>query len=324
MIGLIDIPLVLVDLIKEYVIRPTIEEEVSSKIPRKDLQPWRNFCNCCKSFNELKRLFCCYDLNYVYSLVYITLFEENISFLPASYLEADFFNMRRDINQMLLSIHSSRSQIILRLKRFEKTIVKELNEEFFMKYSSQFESVYGVEVHCWIPLSHRLTCFNSLPYVAIHRAQLKKLFPLENAKVVSLVTSCAGTTDYSGLSHCEEVNLSGASDLKNLLCLSKVKKLCLSYTDVSDVSCLSGVRYLDLSFCSNVIDVSMLGNCHTLLLGFCSEITDISALGNVVILNIYGLRRLQHGLPYDNKVKKLRCCPFYREKFYNTEKRNDV
>jgi hypothetical protein len=58
-----------------------------------------------------------------------------------------------------------------------------------MKYSSQFESVYGVEVHCWIPLSHRLTCFNSLSYVAIHRAKLRKLFPLENAKVVSLVTN---------------------------------------------------------------------------------------------------------------------------------------
>ena len=74
--------------------------------------------------------------------------------------------------------------------------------------------------------------------------------------------------------------------LEQLHMLSNVKHVSLMSTDVSNVSCLANVHYLDLSSCKNVTNVSALGGVHTLNLRKCYHITDVSALGNVHNLNL--------------------------------------
>jgi hypothetical protein len=320
------VPLVIIGLIKEYLTAPIVESfYISLKTRRKNFRSWRSFCNCCKTFSEIKRLFCFYDLNSLYSMIYLSLDEENISSVSFSIMEVDLLKMRVDVKKLLSCIHDSRSQITLLLnqKVFENN--KGITEQLLMKYSGQLDKVYGVESNSSsFFLSHQMTAFNSLSYLSLFSSYITNLFPLNNAKAVCLDCCCFGVKDYSRLSHCQEVNLTGAVDLVNLVSLAKVKKLTLSRTKVSDVSCLVDVYYLDLSHCFFINDVTMLGKCHTLLLQDCRNISDISTLGNVTTLDIRGLTNLKQGLPYDNKVKNLLFSSFYSSevtKFINKEKR---
>jgi hypothetical protein len=83
------------------------------------------------------------------------------------------------------------------------------------------------------------------------------------------------------------LNLVRRIDISDVSTLSNVHTLDISYCyRILDVSALANVHTIDMSYCVNISDLSALGNVHTLDISCCFDIRDVSALGNVHTLNI--------------------------------------
>ena len=91
---------------------------------------------------------------------------------------------------------------------------------------------------------------------------------------------CKEIIDVSALTNVHTLNLSWCAWITDVSALKNVHTLYLSYcTGIIDVSALTNVHTLDLRWCTEVTDVSALTNVHTLCLNECTGITDVSALG---------------------------------------------
>lgn len=117
-------------------------------------------------------------------------------------------------------------------------------------------------------------------------------------------------TDVEPYSYILYLYLSECKYISNLRSLKNILVLNISYTNITDVSVLSGLKILDISHCYNVTDVSSLNNLKTLHMAHCYNVTNVDALFNVSELNIEGCYKI-------TSIKKL----FYKNKITSSYKR---
>ena len=104
---------------------------------------------------------------------------------------------------------------------------------------------------------------------------------------LSLCLNAVSNPNISVLSNIHTLDLSWCTGITDVSALSKVHTLDLSWCNsITDVSALGNVHTLKLACCKGITDVSALGKVHTLDLTCCTGITDVSALGNIHTLNL--------------------------------------
>ncbi len=116
---------------------------------------------------------------------------------------------------------------------------------------------------------------------------IKKTLILYPKLQLKVYYSNTNISDVSMLSDVYDLDLSYCHNVKDVSSLRNVHILNLSHCPkITSVSALGKVHTLDLNHCDGISDVSALGNVHTLNLSWCQRVRNVSALGNVDTLNI--------------------------------------
>jgi hypothetical protein len=298
-----DLPLSIFPLIKDFILRISIENRYITLSFRESCIDWRSFLNCNKSWmHEVKQHFVYYNLNRNYSDIYLTSFREDTN------NQQD--EVSKDIERLKKIIINPKQQIGIRL-------VQEayLLEEWFPIAISQ---IHTAHLHWFFRSSlNNLNCFDGLFCLEIepigtyeiNLSQVKNLeffcvkCPLNTTNSI-INGSCNATELYLG-------NSRKIPDLTFFIGLQKVDLCNNKY--IQDVSSLGNVKYLNLRNCPGVIDVSMLGKLKFLNISYCVNVIDVSALENVRSLDITGCDRVEDVsalinvriLSMDNKSQKI-------------------
>jgi hypothetical protein len=289
MINLLALPLSIFGVIGEFFTTITIDDDDNQL---RNLANWRDFVNCTKKLDEIKRNYSFYNLNTIYSHSYLAFYDEIEGLRPGW----------RSIAKLLNIVVNTRTQVMICLP-------PSMTKIFYPHSAQQITSVFGLR--CGKSQLLLSTVFSDILKVTFLDLSSVNLEDVDLSTFAGVQRLEIGRRDYlldfSSLKNCLELNLT-RTKITDVSCVGKIRQLSLADCDeLSDVSALGGVKYLNLSGCTQITDVSMLGNVHTLNISFC-RITDISALGNVCVLNIRnGNITMRKSLPYDNNVKVLTC-----------------
>ena len=85
----------------------------------------------------------------------------------------------------------------------------------------------------------------------LNHTNVEDISSLNNVYELNLV-GCKRIKSFVGLNNVHKLNLSCMKNLPDISVLSNVHSLTLSYTDVEDVSMLSGVKILKLLYCEKL------------------------------------------------------------------------
>jgi hypothetical protein len=331
----VSLPLCLFDTISGYLVELVVGED---KIYKENLKSWRNFCNVSKKVHEIKRYFCVYNLNNIYSVTYLTFDDGDISFLPYSNLLEE---ARPALGRILSLIENPEKQLFLYVDARSISCSWDAESTFFddfvTSHSHCFQTILGMK----LLLYHSLKSYSSFQNLSFFEVHCQGDVPLiENftlllssiKKLGMFISSGGGDFQFvtfpsddvtNDVMKCEEVYLSNSfMDDVSQLCLvgrnmkklnlpgnpniSNVSSFATLLSSIEAVGGLSGnLQHLDLSYCTAISDVSMLGTLKTLILRGCIGITDISALGSVSTLDVREITGIETGLPYDNSIRFL-------------------
>jgi hypothetical protein len=277
---------------------------------------WRNFLNSSKTFLEAKIEYGYYNLNVVYSLMYMgykeSCFYKETKIYPSF---SPFVSNSQEWLAKLVSITKDPSrQVLLTIDIPPSSCIlcdehRLLWLNFLGSSSTKIQSVHSVvwkTCHALLDLN----IYQKLTYLQFDKGIGFLLdHTLRNIKVLSIRVRRNKELQY--FPNCVELDLTGSVGITDVSPLSRVSKLILSgCSNVRDVSPLKNAKYLDLTNCGLIDDVSMLTNVQTLILTNCTKITDISNLTSVSYLDIIGLSNLE-GEEYflrDTRSLKTICC----------------
>lgn len=111
--------------------------------------------------------------------------------------------------------------------------------------------------------------------------EYKKNIKEKHDKISLNLQGYKGMLDCNILESVHKLNLHRCLNIKNIDALKFAHDICLSDCNITDVSMLKNVKYLDLNRCENITDVSMLGSVYKLVLSQCTNIKDVRKLGKI-------------------------------------------
>jgi hypothetical protein len=296
---IVKLPLSIFGLIREYFVVFSILENDDLN---KNLKNWRDFCNCSKAFFEIKGYYSYYNLNRIYSAVYIVYNDPNCKWIRNV---KDFPKYTLGILNLQKRIRHPQNQIFLSFTKpdssFDIFQDCDLNDEFVVAHQERLRLVHSI---IWRRRSSLCDVSFCSKYIYVN---------LEGSHEIIDISSLSNVK-YLILGHC--TNVREVSSLKNLL------EIDLSFTLVEDVSSLGNIKKLSLRDCPEVKDVSNLKALQWLSLCSCTGVEDISFLHSVKVLDIAGMSNLKKKLPQDNIVTHLRCSTRFIEEVYKYTNKN--
>jgi hypothetical protein len=99
-----DLPLSVFEVIRSYFVVFSVEYNYY----KRPIQNWRNFCNCARSFAEIKRFYIYYDLNLLHSCAYVTYYDKG----ALSGVDKSVYN---SISRLFELVQSLNQQVLLHL-----------------------------------------------------------------------------------------------------------------------------------------------------------------------------------------------------------------
>jgi hypothetical protein len=336
-----DFPLCIFGLVSEYLQTISLVNEVKRlnclnvvEYQRKEnFWSWRNFLNSSKTFLEAKIEYGYYNLNVIYSLMYMgykesCLYKEFESYLYKEFefcfykqafetkiVPSPFVSNSQEWLAKLVSITKDPSRQLLLTIDIPPRLPSLCDEHlllwlnFLGSSSTKIQSVHGV---VWKTCDALLdfNIYQKLTYLQFDKGiEFFSGYSLWNVKVLCIRVH--RNKELLLFSNCVELDLTGSIEVTDVSSLSNVSKLILSgCSNVRDVSPLKNAKYLDLTECNSIEDVSMLTNVRTLILTNCTKITDISNLTSVSYLDIVGLTdlRKEECFLHDTRSLKTICC----------------
>jgi hypothetical protein len=284
--SIIKLPLTIFGLIREYFVVFSIVYDEDFK---ENLKNWRDFCNCSKTFIEIKGYYSYYNLNRIYSAVYIVYNDPNCKWIRNV---KDFPKYTLGILNLQKRIRHPQNQIYLNFSKpwsgessFDIFQDCDLNDDFVASHQERLRLVHSI---IWRKGSSLCDVSFCSKYVYVN---------LEGSHEI---------IDVSSLSNVKYLVLSDCTSLKIISCLKTVLELDISFTLINDVSSLRRINKLCLRDCSEMNDISSLNHLQWLSLANCEGVKDISSLDSVDYLDITDMSNLHKGLPLDNTVKSLR------------------